>query len=66
MYRAIVLSTLLFDAETLTVLKADAHRFLIFIMRHLCKILNVKLWQHIPQKVFLWKFKLYCMYNILA
>ena len=51
MYRAIVLSTLLYSVETLIVYKADAQRLYIYMMHQLYKILNVKWWQHIPNKL---------------
>ena len=65
-YHAIALSTLLCSTETWMVYKVNAQRLHIYMMRHLYKILNVKWWQHIPNKFILEKSKLPCMYVILT
>ena len=66
LYHTIVLSTLLYGAETGMVYKADAQRHHIDMMCHLHEILNVKWWQYIPNKFILEKSKLSGMYDILA
>ena len=48
------------------VYKAEAQRLHVHMMCHSSKILNIKWWQHIPNKFILKKSKLPSMYNILA
>lgn len=46
-YRAIVISTLLYGAESWTIYKAQVHKLHVFMMRHLRSILRIKWWQHV-------------------
>ena len=67
MYSAIVLSTLLYTAaEIRMVYKADGWRLQVYIKCHLCKTLNVKWWQYIPNKFIQKKSKLPGKYDILT
>ncbi len=64
-YRAIVLSSLLYGAETWPVYKLTAHKFNTYMMRHLRQILNVKWWDFISNEKILAQANLPTMYDIL-
>ena len=64
-YRAIVLSSLLYGAETWPVYKLAAHKFNTFMMRHLRQSLNVKWWDFISNDDILPRANLPNMYELL-
>ena len=46
-YKAIVISTLLYGIESWTLYKCQVRKLEVYIMRHLRTIMNIKWWQHI-------------------
>ena len=64
-YSAIVLSTLLYGAESWTVYMAQAHSLNAYMMRHLRQILGVKWWHRIPNQDILMKTNMSSMYETL-
>ncbi len=46
-YVAVVISTLLYGAESWTIYKAQVKKLHVFMMRHLRSILRIKWWQHV-------------------
>lgn len=64
-YRAIVLSALLYGVESWVVYKVAAHKLSAFMMRHLRQILNIKWWQFISNENILKTTSLPSMYDIL-
>ena len=64
-YRAIVLSALLYGVESWVVYKVTAHKLSAFMMRHLRQILNIKWWQFISNEKILTITSLPSMYDIL-
>ena len=65
-YRAIVLSTLLYGADAWTIYKADAHRLHVYYMRHLRSILNVRWGQHVSNRTILKRTGLPGMHEMLV
>ena len=65
-YRAIVLSSLLYGAETWPVYRIVSHKFNTYMMRHLRQILNVKWWDFISNKEILAQANLHSMYELLS
>ena len=64
-YSEIVLSTLLYGAESWTVYMAQAHSLNAYTMRHLKQILSVKWWHRIPNQDILMKTNMSSMYETL-
>lgn len=64
-YRAVVLSSLLYGAETWPVYKLAARKLNSFMMRHLRQIMNVKWWDFISNDKILARAKLPSMYELL-
>lgn len=64
-YRAIVISTLLYGVESWTVYKAAAHKLNAYVMRHLRQILSIKWWDYISNDKVLKKANLPSVYDIL-
>ena len=64
-YRAIVLSALLYGVESWVVYKVTAHKLSAFMMRHLRQILNIKWWQFVAKEKILTTTSLPGMYDIL-
>ena len=65
MYRAIVLSAVLYGVESWVVYKVTAHKLSAFMMQHLRQILNIKWWQFISNEKILTITSLPSMYDIL-
>ena len=65
-YKAIVLSTLLYGSETWTVYRAAAHKLNAYMMRHLRMILKIKWWHLISNATVLEKTNMRSMYEILT
>ena len=64
-YRAIVLSTLLYGAESWTVYRDTSHKLHSYMMRHLRYILKIRWWQHISNHKILEMTGLPGMYDII-
>ena len=64
-YRAVVLSSLLYGAEAWPVYKLAAHKLNTYMMRHLRQILNVKWWDFISNVDILTRANLPSMYELL-
>lgn len=64
-YRAIVLSSLLYGTETWPVYKLVARKFNTYMMRHLRQILNVKWYEFVSNKEILSRANLPSMYDLL-
>ena len=64
-YRAIVLSVLLYGVESWFVYKVTAYKLNAFMIRHLRHILNIKWWQFISNERILKTTSLTGMYDIL-
>ena len=64
-YRAIVLSTLLYGVEAWVVYRVAAHRLSVYMMRHLRQILNINWRQHISNTKILEITELPSMYDTL-
>ena len=64
-YRAVVLSSLLYGAEAWPVYKLAAHKLNTYMMRHLRQILNVKWWDFISNADILTQANLPSMYELL-
>lgn len=64
-YRAIVLATLLYGAESWTVYMTQTHNLNAYMMRHLRQILGVKWWHHVSNQTILEKTNMPSMYEIL-
>ena len=64
-YRAVVLSSLLYGAEAWPVYKLTAHKLNTYMMRHLRQILNVKWWDFISNANILAQANLPSMYELL-
>ena len=64
-YSAIVLSNLLYGAESWTVYMAQAHSLNAYMMRHLRQILGVKWWHRIPNQDILMKTNMSSTYETL-
>lgn len=64
-YRAIVLSTLLYGVESWVVYRATAHKLSAYMMGHLRRILNIKWWQFVSNDKILQRTSLPSMYDIL-
>ena len=64
-YRAIVLSTLLYGVESWTVYRITSHKLNSYMMRHLRYILKIRWWQHISNSKILEQTGLPSMYDIL-
>ena len=65
-YCTIVLSIFLYGTQTWTIYKADVQRLHVYMIHHMCKILNIEWWQHILNKFILEKSKLPGMHNLLT
>jgi len=64
-YRAIVLSTLLYGVESWTVHRITSHKLSAYMMRHLRYILKIRWWHRISNKTVLKKMGLPSMHDIL-
>lgn len=64
-YKAIVISTLLYAGESWTLHKTQVKRIHAFIMRHLRKIMNIKWWQHVSNKEVLRRAGYKCVHDLL-
>lgn len=64
-YRAIVLSTLLYGVESWTIYRITSHRLSAYMMRHLRYILKIRWWHHVSNKTILQQTGLPSMYDIL-
>ena len=64
-YRAVILSTLLYGAETWTIYRAQVHKLNTFMMKHLRYIMGVRWWHYRKNSDILEKARLPSMYELL-
>ena len=64
-YRAVILSTLLYGAETWTIYRAQVHKLNTFMMKHLRYIMGVRWWHYRKNTDILEKAGLPSMYELL-